>query len=231
MELKKEYLKIQPAVIRKVCSLGTSSFITQIATVVVMILLNRLLVHYGALSKYGEDIPITALGVTMKINNILLAVFMGVASGCQPIISFNYGAGKKDRCIKTFRWAVIVTTACAAVATFFFRTCPMAIVSIFGSELYNEFAVKCLKVFLMLCIFDGFNNVAVSFLQAIGKPLLASISTLVRQAVTMIAAALVLPLFFGIDGVLYAGPFAVCFSAVVILFIILPQIKKVRGEK
>lgn len=233
VELKKEYFRIKPVVIRKICTLGMSSFITQMATVAVMVVLNRLLVHYGALSPYGEDIPITALGVTMKINNILLAVFVGIASGCQPIISFNYGAGKRERCVRTFRWAVIITTVCAAAATFFFQVCPMSIVSIFGAEtdLYNEFAVKCLKIFLMLCIFDGFNNVAVSFLQAVGKPLLASVSTLIRQAVTMILAAVIFPQFFGIDGVLYAGPFSTCVSAVMIFFILLPQIRKIRGAE
>lgn len=182
----------------------------------------------GGVSKYGEDIPITALGVTMKINNLLLAVFTGVATGCQPIISYNFGADKKQRCLQTFKWAVIITTVCAAVATFFFQVCPMTIVSIFGSEsdLYNEFAVKCLKVFLMLCIFDGFNNVCVSFLQAIGKPVQACAATLIRQAVTILLAALIFPVFFGIDGVLYSGPFAVSSSAVIIFFIIWPQLKK-----
>lgn len=233
VELKKSYFRVKLSVFRKICSLGLSSFITQMATVVVMTVLNRLLVHYGALSKYGADIPITALGVTMKINNILLSVFTGIATGCQPIISFNYGAGKKERCLKTFKMAVTITTICAAVATFFFQMSPMSIISIFGSEseLYNEFSVKCLRIFLMLCIFDGFNNASVSFLQAIGKPLQACISTLVRQAVTILLAALIFPLFFGIDGVLYAGPFAACTSTIVIFFIIWPQLKRIKGEK
>ena len=233
VKLKKEYFRVRLSVFKKICGLGLSSFITQMATVVVMTVLNRLLVHYGALSKYGEDIPITALGVTMKINNILLAVFTGVATGCQPIISFNYGSGQKERCLQTFQWAVIVTTVCAAIATFFFQSFPMAIVSIFGTEsdLYNEFSVKCLRVFLMLCIFDGFNNVSVSFLQAIGKPVQACLATLIRQAVTIILAALIFPLFFGIDGVLYSGPFAVSVSAVIIFFIILPQLKRVKAGK
>lgn len=232
VKLKKEYFRVKLPIFGKICGLGFSSFITQMATVVVMTVLNRLLVHYGALSKYGEDIPITALGVTMKINNILLAVFMGVATGCQPIISFNYGAGKTDRCLKTFRLAVIVTTICAVVATVLFQTVPMSIVSIFGTEsdLYNEFSVKCLKIFLMLCVFDGFNNAAVSFLQAVGKPLKATVSTLVRQLVTIILAAVIFPIFLGIDGILYAGPFSTSISAVVILFIVIPQIKKMRGE-
>lgn len=231
VKLKKEYFRVKFSVFKKICILGFSSFVTQMATVIVMTVLNRLLVHYGALSKYGEDIPITALGVTMKINNILLAVFMGISTGCQPIISFNYGAGKKERCIQTFRWAVIITTVCVIVATFCFQIFPMQIVSMFGTEsdLYNEFSVKCLQIFLMLCIFDGFNNVSVSFLQAIGKPIQACISTLIRQAVTIILAAVILPLFFGIDGVLYAGPFSTSVSAIIIFCIIFSQLKKFKG--
>ncbi|MDO5785569.1 MAG: MATE family efflux transporter [Eubacteriales bacterium] len=231
VKLKKEYFRVRVSVFKKICTLGLSSFITQMATVVIMTITNKLLVYYGGLSKYGADIPITALGVTMKINNLLLSVFMGVATGCQTIISFNYGAGKGKRCLQTFKGAVIVTTVCAAIATFFFQVFPMSIVSIFGSEsdLYNEFAVKTLRVFLMLCIFDGFNNVSVSFLQAIAKPVHACASTLIRQLISMLLALLILPLMFGIDGILYSGPVAVTASAIIIFFIAWPQVKNIQG--
>lgn len=228
VELHRDYFKVKFSVLEKVMGLGISSFITQIAVVVVIVVINRLLVYYGGLSKYGEDIPITALGVTMKINNILIGIFTGIATGCQPIIGFNYGAGKTDRSKQTLFQAVIIASICAAVATACFQLFPMPIVSIFGSEseLYNEFAVKCLRIFLMLCIFDGFNNVAAVFFQAIGKPGRAAVSTLLRQTIFLIPPACIFGAIWGVEGILYAGPFAAAASALMIFFIICPQVKK-----
>ncbi len=210
IRLTKNIFKIGGQYIRKICQLGISSFILQMSVVIIMIVTNKLLVFHGANSKYGAEIPLTALGVTMKINNILLAVMNGIGAGALPIIGYNYGAQKMDRVKKTIRMSVITAMICGAVATFFFQVFPEQIVSIFGTEsdLYMEFSVKCLKLFLMLCVLDGLNNVIPTCFQAVGKPGYSVMASCMRQMVFNIPPAVIVPLFIGVTGVLWNGPIA-----------------------
>ncbi len=141
----------------KVSSLGISSFITQIAIVLVMAVTNNILVSYGAQSKYGAEIPLTTIGITMKVNQIVSAVLLGLATGAQPIWGYNYGSGQKDRVKQAYRIILTASTIMLVLAFFVFQLAPMSIVRLFGSEseLYNEFAVKCFRIFLLACPING----------------------------------------------------------------------------
>ena len=214
-------------------SLGISSFITQIAIVVVSSFCNNLLYQYGAASKYGADIPITVIGIVMKVNQVLVAILIGISSGAQPILGYNYGAGNMNRVKKTYRTMVFACLAVALVGCVIFQCSPQSIVNIFGSEsdLYNEFAARAFRIFLMMCIPMAYQVSSSVFLQAIGKPMPSMISALLRQLIIFVPVAVILPQYMGLDGVLWSAPISDLSSAVVTLIMILFVMKKINRKE
>ena len=206
-----------------VVSLGTSSFFSQFVTVISIAVQNNVLVHYGALSDFGAEIPMTALGVTMKIFSILVAIIVGLVTGAQPILGYNYGAGKFDRVKTTFRYVMTICFISMSVATVIFQLFPRPIVSIFGtdSELYVQFSIRCLKIFLVGIPLGASVIISGNFFQAVGKPVPASILSLSKQIFFMIPLSLLLPRFLGVDGVLWAG----CISDVLAFILCLIMFK------
>lgn len=189
---------------------GLSSFITQFAITIVMALTNNLLAKYGAQSVYGAEIPLTATGIVMKVNQIMIAILLGIATGTQPIIGYNYGAKNYHRVKKALEISLIASEIVSVAAFLIFQFAPMSVVSLFGSEegLYNEFAVKAFRIFLMLCPLTGFQTIAAVYLQAVGKPVKSAILSLARQIIFFVPTALILPIFLGVEGVLWTGPVA-----------------------
>ena len=198
----------------KVCGnilvFGLSSFITQFAITIVMALTNNLLAKYGAQSIYGSDIPLTATGIVMKVNQIMISILLGIATGAQPIIGFNYGAKNFHRVKSALEISLIASEIISILAFLLFQFAPMYVISLFGSEdgLYNEFAVKAFRIFLMLCPLTGFQTVIAGYLQAVGKPVMSALLSLARQIIFFVPAALLLPLALGVEGVLWTGPVA-----------------------
>ncbi len=195
---------------KRIAGLGMSSFITQVAMTASMLVINNVLVRWGALSAYGAEIPLAALGIVMKVNQILVSCVVGVAIGAQPIVGYNYGAGNLARVKKTYLTATGISLCVAVCALAVFQLCPQTIINLFGQEsaLYNEFAQKCFRIFLLLCPFGAFQQGAGVFFQAIGKPVKAAVITMSRQILALIPAVLLLPGLLGLDGVLWAGPLA-----------------------
>lgn len=193
-----------------ILSFGISSFITQFAITIVMALTNNLLASYGANSVYGSEIPLTATGIVMKVNQILISILVGIAVGTQPIIGYNYGARNFMRVKKSLDIALVASEIIAVIAFLIFQFAPMSVVSLFGSEegLYNEFAVLAFRIFLLFCPLTGFQTVIAVYLQAIGKPIKSAILSLSRQIIFFVPAALILPMFLGVTGVLWTGPVA-----------------------
>lgn len=189
---------------------GLSSFITQFAITIVMALTNNLLVKYGAQSVYGAEIPLTATGIVMKVNQIMIAILLGIATGTQPIIGYNYGAKSYHRVKKVLEISLIASEIVSVAAFLTFQFAPMSVVSLFGSEegLYNEFAVKAFRIFLMLCPLTGFQTIAAVKMQVMGKPVKSAILSLARQIIFFVPTALILPIFLGVEGVLWTGPVA-----------------------
>ena len=140
----------------------------------------------------------------MKVNQILISILVGIAVGAQPIIGYNYGARDYKRVKIALDIALLASEIVAIAAFLIFQFAPMSVVSLFGSEegLYNEFAVKAFRIFLMLCPLTGFQTVVAVYLQAVGKPVKSAILSLARQIIFFIPAALILPMFLGVVGVL-----------------------------
>lgn len=206
----------------QIVSLGMSSFFTQIAGTLVIAIQNNLLVKYGAMSVYGADIPMAALGITMKTSQLITSIALGIATGVQPILGYNYGSGQYDRVKQTFKISLVSSTAIMLVALVTFQVFPEAIIRIFGqeSELYMEFAVKCFRIYLLACFMIPSGMVIGIFYQAIGKPVPSMILSLSRQIIFLIPAMCILGAIWGIDGILWAGPVSDTLSGIVSLIAI-----------
>lgn len=215
-----------------IVTFGLSSFITQFAITIVMALTNNLLAQYGAASVYGSEIPLTATGIVMKVNQIMIAILLGIATGAQPIIGFNYGAKNYKRVKKALEIALIASEVVSIVAFLIFQFAPMSVVSLFGSEegLYNEFAVMAFRIFLLLCPLTGFQTVAAVYLQAVGKPVKSAILSLARQIIFFVPAALILPIFMGVTGVLWTGPVADGLAFILSLALLLYERNHLKKE-
>ena len=210
IEINKESFKLKQNVVRKVTTLGISSFITQMSIVFVMAVENNLLGKYGADSKFGSEIPITVLGIVMKISQILNSIIIGIAAGTQPIIGYNYGAEKYDRVKQTIKTVLGLSVIISTIAFILFQTIPDKLISIFGSgdSNYMEFACLAFRTYLMLCICNGIQIPAGIVFQAIGKSFKSAVISLSRQILFLIPAMFTFGKLLGIKGVLYAGPFA-----------------------
>lgn len=227
IKIGKEEFKPQAQVMRKVSALGISSFITQMSIVLVIAFENNLLGKYGAESKYGADIPITVLGIVMKISQILNSIIIGIAAGSQPILGYNYGAGKYDRVKKTLKYVLGLSVIISTIAFILFQTIPDKLISIFGSgnELYMEFACIAFRTYLMLVICNGVQIPSGIFFQAIGKSAKSAILSLSRQILFLIPAMVTFGSLFGLIGVLYAGPFADGLAFVISGILIIVEMK------
>lgn len=208
--LNKETFKIEFKVAKKVSALGISSFITQMSFVVVMAFENNLLGKYGAQSKFGSDIPITVLGIVMKISQILNSIIIGIAAGSQPIFGYNYGARRFDRVKTALKTVLGLSVVISTIAFVLFQTIPHKLISIFGSgdENYMEFACLAFRTYLLLCICNGIQIPSGIFFQAIGKSIKSAMLSLSRQILFLIPALIILGSSFGIMGVLSSGPVA-----------------------
>lgn len=215
-----------------IVTFGLSSFITQFAITIVMALTNNLLAVYGESSIYGAEIPLTATGIVMKVNQIMIAILLGIATGAQPIIGFNYGAKNFKRVRQALEISLIASEIVSVLAFLIFQFAPMSVVSLFGSEegLYNEFAVMAFRIFLLLCPLTGFQTITAVYLQAVGKPVKSAILSLARQIIFFIPAALILPTFLGVAGVLWTGPVADGLAFILSLVLILYERNHLKKE-
>ena len=210
MYLEKSMLKPRLHYLKEITALGLASCINQIAMALVQIVLNNILRYYGAASIYGSDIPIACVGVISKVNQVFMAICIGISQGCQPIWGFNYGAEKYSRVRQTYRYSV---TACTVIATGFFlcfQLFPHQIVGIFGtgSDLYFQFAERYLKIYMFMTFANGIQPMSSGFFTSIGKAKLGVVMSLTRQVIFLLPLIVIFPLFMGIDGVMYAGPIA-----------------------
>lgn len=206
----------------KIISFGMSSFFTQIAGTVVIAIQNNLLVKYGADSKYGSDIALAALGITMKTSQLITSIAMGIATGIQPILGYNYGSGQYERVKKAFWLSLSSCTVIMLFALFVFQVFPETIIILFGqeSELYMEFAVKCFRIYLLFCFMIPSGMVASILFQALGKPVSAMIISLSRQILLLIPSMFLLGVVLGVEGLLWAGPISDMLSGLISLILV-----------
>lgn len=234
IQFNKENFKFELKRGIKVASLGISSFITQMTFVCVMTVQNNLFSKYGAVSKFGAEIPITVFGIVMKTSQILNSIIIGIAAGAQPILGYNYGAEKFDRVKKTLKTVLGLGVIVSTVAFILFQTIPDKLINIFGTadgetaEIYMEFACLAFRTYLMLCICNGIQIPSGIFFQAIGKSTKSAILSLSRQILFLIPAFIILGATFGIQGLLFAGPVADGLAFAVSCTLLILEVRKLK---
>ncbi|GHU56942.1 hypothetical protein AGMMS49975_21320 [Clostridia bacterium] len=205
-----------------VVKLGVSTFITQMSIVIISLVCNIMLVKYGAISKYGQDIPIAVIGIAMKVFTIVINLVVGVILGGQPILGYNFGAGNYRRVRETFTAVLVCTVIIGVLSTLVFELAPQAVINLFGkeSDLYNEFAQKTFRIFLSLVTFTCTIKMTAIFFQAVGQPSKAAVVSLTRDIVLFVPLVILLPSALGIEGALWAAPIAdiigICITAALV---------------
>jgi Na+-driven multidrug efflux pump len=230
IEFNKKSLRISLKDTKEMATIGMSASLNQIAILFVQIVLNNSLTYYGQFTKFGSDIPLAACGIVMKTNAILLAIIIGISQGMQPIIGFNYGAQKYERVKKTFKLAISANLVVSFIGWALFQFCTSTVLSIFGSgdANYFEFATMFMRIYLMLVCIDGVQMLSSSFFASIKKAYLGMFLSMTRQVLFLIPLVLILPKFFGLNGILYAAPIADFVAFVVSVICILAEFKKLN---
>ncbi len=221
-KLCKESFKIDFQNFQNVIKLGISTFITQMSIVIISLVCNIMLAKYGAQSKYGSDIPIAVIGITMKVFSIVINIIVGIILGAQPILGYNYGAKNIKRVKETFKKVVSISLIVGIVSTIIFELCPSVIIKIFGTneELYMEFAVLTFRLFLMLVTLTCLIKLTSIFFQAVGEPFKAAAVSLARDIIFFVPLVIILPKYYGIQGALIAAPIADVLGMIVTIILI-----------
>lgn len=208
--------------IKKIAAIGMASFFNQLAIMLVQIILNNMLKHYGAESIYGDAIPLACAGIIMKVYQIIFSVVIGLGQGIQPIVSFNYGAKKYNRVWHAYRIAITTGGIICVISFLLFEFFPEPILSLFGdgSTQYYEFGIQFFRIFLFFTWIDFLQPISTTFFTAIGKAAKGAFLSLTRQIIFFLPPLLLLPMFLGIDGILFAGPIADLLSAIVTVVMI-----------
>ena len=210
IKLEKSCFIPKASISSRIMGLGVASCFNNLAATLIAAISNNLLASYGAQSPYGPDIPVTTFGLCLKVSMIIFSVAIGIASGSQPIIGYNYGANLNKRVRDTYLCACKYATLVAIVAFVAFEAFPLFFLRLFGTEspLYEEFGVKCFRIYLLLTFLNGVQACAGVFFQAIGKPIKAAITSLSKQFLFILPAMLILTRLIGVEGVLWSGPVA-----------------------
>lgn len=239
VKLTKEDFKLEKTVISRTLMLGICSFLSQISLVAAIAAINNMIRKYGAMDViFGQEqyaqIPMAVVGIVMKFFQIVISIVVGMAAGCIPIAGFNMGAGLRIRVQELFTRLLIAETCVGAVALFIVEVFPLQLIGVFGaaneSVYYTGFAVKAFRVYLCMIVFACINKAAFIFLQALGKAVASTMLSMVRELVFGVGFALLLPLFFGLNGVLYSMPVSDVLTAVLSFIVIAATYKQLKTE-
>ena len=228
VKLEKKDFKLNLSISKSIFSLGMASFIFQFSTMIVQVVTNNMLKIYGAATKYGSDIPIASAGVVMKVNIIYFAIVIGLVQGAQPILGFNYGAKNYKRVRETTKILIESAVITATIMTLIFQIFPRQIVSLFGSgnEEYMNFAVRFMRMYLSMLILGSIFTVSLTFFSAIGKAKKGTIISLSKQVIFLLPLTIILPIFWGVTGVIIAGPVSDILAFTLCIILVKDEFKK-----
>ena len=239
VRLEKDSFRPNWAVIRKFIPLGVCSFLAQISLVAAMAAINNMVRKYGAMDAvFGQaeyaQIPMAVVGIVMKFFQIVISIVIGMAAGCIPIVGYNIGAGRKDRARQLFTYLLTAELILGFVALFVAEVLPGQLIQIFGaaneSVYYTQFAVKAFRIYLCLLPLACVNKATFIYLQSLGKALLSTALSMVREVVFGVGFALLLPVFFGLDGVLYSMPVSDILTFIISAIIIVKTYRELNTE-
>jgi Na+-driven multidrug efflux pump len=222
--------RLDARVIGHTLTLGICSFLSQISLVAAMAAINNMLRKYGALDPvFGQEqyaqIPMAVVGIVMKFFQIVISIVVGMAAGCIPIVGFNIGSGQKSRVKQLFGLLLTCEGILGVIALLIVEIFPGQLIAIFGAKnesvYYTDFAVRAFRIYLCMIVFACINKATFIFLQAMGKAVASTALSMIREIVFGVGFALLLPIYFGLDGVLYSMPVSDILTAVVALVLII----------
>ena len=240
IKLSKEDFKLKGEVVGRTLVLGICSFLSQISLVAAMAAINNMIRKYGAMDAvFGQEqyaqIPMAVVGIVMKFFQIVISIVVGMAAGCIPIVGYNMGAGLNVRVKEIFTKLLTAEAVVGALAFIIVEIFPTGLIGIFGaaneSVYYTEFAVKAFRIYLCMVVFACVNKAAFIFLQAMGKAVASTMLSMVREIVFGVGFALLLPRFYGLDGVLYSMPVSDILTFVISAVIIVATYKQLEGNQ
>ena len=223
----------------RMLTLGITSFLSQISLVAAMAAINNMLRKYGALDPiFGQEqyaqIPMAVVGIVMKFFQIVISIVVGMAAGCIPIVGYNMGAGKKTRVRELFTKLLLSEALVGLIALVLAEGFPRQLIAIFGAKnesvYYTDFAVKAFRTYLCMMVLACVNKACFIFLQAVGKALPSTMLSMVREVVFGVGFALLLPRFFGLDGVLYSMPVSDVLTFVIAAVMIVKTYRELSEE-
>ncbi|MGN0180244.1 MAG: MATE family efflux transporter [Monoglobaceae bacterium] len=240
VRLSKKDFALKAKIVGRTLVLGICSFLSQISLVAAMAAINNMIRKYGALDAvFGQEqyaqIPMAVVGIVMKVFQIVISIVVGMAAGCIPIVGFNMGAKQKGRVRDLFTRLLLAEAAVGAAAFVIVEIFPVQLINIFGaaneSVYYTEFAVKAFRTYLCMIILACVNKAAFIFLQAMGKAVASTVLSMVREIVFGVGFAIILPIYFGLDGVLYSMPVSDVLTAFISAIIITVTYKELSGKE
>lgn len=232
--------RLDREIIRRTLVLGICSFLSQISLVAAMAAVNNMIRHYGALDEiFGQtryaQIPMAVVGIVMKFFQIVISIVVGMAAGCIPIVGYNMGAGATKRVKDLFTRLLIAEAAVGAVSFIIVEVFPAGLIGIFGaaneSSCYTDFAIRAFRVYLCMVILACINKAAFIFLQAMGKAAASTMLSMVREIVFGVGFALLLPRFYGLNGVLYSMPVSDVLTFVISVIVIGMTYRQLGADK
>ena len=230
VRLERASFRVHGALAKKYLPLGICSFLSQISLVMSMAAVQNMTLKYGALDAvFGQEqyaqIPMAVLGIVMKFFQIVISIAVGLAAGCIPVVGYNIGAGRKDRARALFVRLLAAEAVVGAAALLIVELFPMQLIGVFGaaneSVYYTQYAVKCFRVYLCMMVLATVNKGTFIYLQSLGKAFASTAISMIREVLFGVGFALLLPIWFGLDGVLYSMPvsdvltFAICIVVIV----------------
>ena len=239
VQLSRQAFRPNKRIAGRTLSLGICSFLSQISLVAAMAAINNMVRKYGALDPvFGQElyaqIPMAVVGIVMKVFQIVISIVIGMAAGCIPVVGFNMGAGRRDRVKRLFSLLLSCEAAVGLVSLLVVELLPRGLIGIFGSAnesiYYTEFAIKAFRIYLCMIVFACLNKATFIFLQAMGKAVSSTMLSMIREIVFGVGFALLLPLFFGLDGVLYSMPVSDILTAVVSAVVIASTYKQLSRK-
>ena len=240
IKLNKSCFRIHGKLAAKYLPLGICSFLSQISLVAAMAAINNMIRKYCAMDEiFGQtqyaQIPMAVVGIVMKFFQIVISIAVGMAAGCIPIVGYNVGAGRKDRTRSLFTKLLITEALVGAVALVIVECFPRQLIAIFGaaneSTYYTDFAIKSFRIYLCLMPLATVNKATFIYLQSLGKAITSTVLSMVREVVFGVGFALILPISFGLDGVLYSMPVSDILTFIISLIVIVYTYQSLKPEK
>ena len=227
IHLRRDTYRLERRIVTGSLSIGLSPFLINLCACIVVIIINKQLVSYGG------DVAVGAYGIANRMMFFFVMVVIGINQGMQPIAGFNFGAKHYTRLNQVLKYAITIATGiwivgfivCVLLAT------PVASAFTNDEELLKE-AAHALRVMNLVVPIIGFQMITIGFFQSIGKAGLSIFLSLTRQLLFLVPLLLILPNFFGLEGIWYSVPIADGTAAITAAIVLIYHMRKfkMRGK-